>query len=466
MPSEPAERRAALISAVLVSFFTPFMASSVNIALPSIGREFALDAILLSWVATSYLLSSAVALLPMGRLADIRGRKRIFLWGVSVYSAASLLLGFVDTATALIALRVVQGIGAAMMFGPSTAILTSVFPPERRGHALGISIAAVYLGLSLGPFFGGMIIEHLGWRALFWSNAPLALVVVPYTLRNLKSEWRDARGEGFDTTGTVIYSATLVALMYGFSQLPRVTGALLLAAGVIGAALFLWWETRPAHPLLDVRLFRGNRAFIFSNIAALINYSATFAVTFLLSLYLQYLKAMTPQQAGLVLVAQPAMMTIFAPLSGRLSDRIEPRVLSSWGMALTAIGLSLFVFLNEAMPLAVIIGGLVVLGIGFGLFSSPNTNAVMSAVERRHYGVASAVLGTMRLVGQMFNMGLVMLIFAVVIGRVQITPDKYSAFQHAARVLFAISAVLCALGVFISLARGKRDTGGPGIAAK
>lgn len=435
------------------------MVSAVNIALPAIGREFALDAVLLSWVATSYLLSSAMFLLPVGRLADIHGRKRIFLWGVGIYSATSLLLALSGSVTMLIAGRVAQGLGAAMMFSTSTAILTSVYPPQQRGRALGIAIAAVYLGLSMGPFVGGLLTHHLGWRSVFWINVPLALIVVPYTVARLKHEWAEARGEAFDVAGSLIYIFGLVAAMYGFSLLPRALGAVLVGAGLAGIALFLWWETRPVHPLLDVRLFRGNRAFVFSNLAALINYSATFAVTFLLSLYLQYIKALTPQGAGLILVAQPIVMTIFAPLSGRLSDRTEPAKVASVGMAFTALGLGALAFLGPHTPMAVIVGALLVLGLGFGLFSSPNTNAVMSSVERRYYGVASAALGTMRLVGQVFSMGLAMLIFAVVIGRVQITPEYYDRFLYSARIVFAVSAVLCAIGVFISLARGGKDEG-------
>ena len=455
MTDDHANRRPALISAALSSFFTPFMASSVNIALPSIGREFQMDAVLLSWVATSYLLASAMFLLPFGRLADIYGRKKIFLTGVGLYALISLSLGFVTTGTLLIALRALQGLSAAMMFGTSMAILTSVYPPAERGRAIGIATAAVYLGLSLGPFIGGILTQHFGWRSLFLVNAPLALIVFGYTLARLKGEWAEARGERFDAAGSLLYSAALVAIMYGFSLLPKAAGGVLIAAGLAGIAGFLGWETKPAHPLLDVRVFRGNIPFIFSNLAALINYSATFAVTFLLSLYLQYVKALSPQHAGLILVAQPAMMTLFSPLAGRLSDRIEPRLVASVGMALTAVGLAIFAFLSKSTPTPVILSGLVILGLGFALFSSPNTNAVMASVERRFYGVASSMLGTMRLVGQMFSMGLAMLIFAVVIGRVQITPEYYAAFLHAAKIAFAISAALCVLGVFISLARGR-----------
>jgi len=215
------------------------------------------------------------------------------------------------------------------------------------------------------------------------------------------------------------------------------------------------WEIRVGSPVLNMNLFRNNTVFAFSNLAALINYSATSAVGFLLSLYLQYVKALSPQNAGLVLVSQPVMMAIFSPLAGRLSDRIEPRIVASVGMALTTIGLLPFVFLNEGTPLGFIVASLVLLGFGFALFSSPNTNAVMSSVEHRFYGVASATLGTMRLTGQMLSMGIAMLILAIYVGKVQITAEYYALFLTSLKTAIGVFAVLCFVGIFASLARGK-----------
>jgi MFS family permease len=204
-----------------------------------------------------------------------------------------------------------------------------------------------------------------------------------------------------------------------------------------------------------MNMFSNNRTFTFSNLAALINYSATFAVSFLLSLYLQYIKGLPPQSAGMVLVAQPFVMTVFSPLAGRLSDRVEPRVVASIGMTLTTIGLILFTFLDNETSLAFIVFNLILLGFGFAMFSSPNTNAIMTSVEKRYYGIASGTLGTMRLVGQMLSMGIAMLLFAIFIGRAQITPEYYSLFIESVNVAFMIFSVLCFIGIFASLARGK-----------
>jgi MFS family permease len=222
----------------------------------------------------------------------------------------------------------------------------------------------------------------------------------------------------------------------------------------MGLLLFVGWEARAANPVLHVGLFRNNAAFTFSNLAALINYSATSASGFLLSLYLQHIKGLSPQEAGLILIAQPAVMALLSPLAGRLSDRIASRTLASAGMTLTTLALVPFIFLNAETPFWAIILYLVILGCGFGLFSSPNVNAIMSAVERRSYGVASATLGTMRLIGQTLSMGIATLIFALYLGQAAITPEVYPQFLASLKPAFAVFAALCFAGVFASLARG------------
>ncbi len=448
-------KRYALLIATLASFLTPFMGSSVNIALPSIGSEFKIDAVLLSWVATSYLLAAAMFLVPFGRIADIYGRKKIFTHGILIFTISSFLAAISTSAIVLISFRVLQGIGSAMIFGTGVAILTSVFPIGERGKALGINVASVYTGLSLGPFLGGFLTQHLGWRSIFLANVPLGLIIIVLIFWKLKGEWAEAKGEKFDFAGSIIYSITLIAIMYGFSLLPAMSGAWLILMGALGIFSFVKWEMKVESPVLNINLFRNNTVFAFSNLAALINYSATFAVSFLLSLYLQYIKGLSPQNAGIILVSQPVVMAIFSPFAGRLSDRIEPRIVASTGMSLTVVALFLFTFLNDKTTLEFIVVSLILLGFGLALFSSPNTNAVMSSVENRFYGVASGTIGTMRLTGQMLSMGIAMLIFAIYIGRVQITPEYYSLFLSSAKTAFTVFAVLCFVGIFASLARGK-----------
>jgi EmrB/QacA subfamily drug resistance transporter len=444
-----------LLIATMSSFLTPFTSSSVNIALPSIGIELSLNAVVLGWVATAYLLAAAMFLVPFGRIADITGRKRIFQIGIIIDAVASILGAASPSGLWLILCRAFQGLGGAMIFGTGVAILTSVFPPKERGRALGINAAAVYAGLAVGPLAGGFLTGHFGWRSIFLLNAFLGLIITVAVLWKLRGEWAEARGERFDFAGSVIYSLALVAIMYAFSVLPALWGVWLILIGVLGLVAFIRWEMRQEHPVLDIGFFRNNTVFAFSNLAALINYSATFAVAFLMSLYLQYVKGFTPEHAGLILMAQPLVMVICSPIAGSLSDRIEPRIVASMGMALTTIGLVMLTFLGSGTGLPFVLISLAVLGLGFGFFSSPNTNAVMGSVEGKFYGVASGTLGTMRLVGQAFSMGLVLLLFALYIGRVQITAAYYPLFLKSMKTAFAISAVLCFGGIFASIARGK-----------
>lgn len=451
-------KRITLFVVTLAAFLTPFDGSSVNIALPSIGKEFSMDAISLGWVATAYLLASAMFLVPFGRVADIYGRKKIFTIGILTFTAASFSMVLCRSGTMLICLRIVQGFGSAMIFGTGVALLTSVFPAQERGKALGINVAAAYLGLSLGPFLGGLLTLHFGWRSIFLVNVPLGLTAMALVSFKLREEWAEAKGEKFDLSGSIIYCLGLIAIIYGFSSFSQwgaMISAGLILVGVLGIFAFVAWEMKVKNPVLNINLFRGNRAFALSNLAALIHYGATFGIAFFLSLYLQYIKKLDPQSAGTILVFQPVVMAICSPFAGRLSDRIEPRIVASMGMALTAAGLFLLTFLHGNTTLEFIIADLILLGLGFALFSSPNTNAVMSSVEKRFYGVASGTLGTMRLTGQMFSMGIAMLIFAIHIGHTQITPEYYPAFLMSTRSAFIFFGVLCSGGVLASLARGK-----------
>ncbi|MCK4772487.1 MAG: MFS transporter, partial [Candidatus Latescibacteria bacterium] len=417
-----------------------------------------------------YLLAAAISLVPFGRLADIYGRKRVFTYGIVVFTISSFLSAIAASAPMLIIYRVLQGIGSAMIFATGIAILISVFPLGERGRVLGITVASVYTGLSLGPFLGGFLTQYFTWRSVFLVTVPIGLSVTLLTIWKLKSEWAEAEGEKFDFTGSFIYGISLIGIMYGISLLPSTLSLWLITISIAGLSIFIVWESRIEHPVLQVDLFRVNRVFAFSNLAALINYSATFAVTFLLSLYLQYIRALSPQGAGLILVSQPIVMAAFSPMAGKLSDRIEPRVVASLGMTVTTVGLVLFATISADSSRGFIIGGLILLGFGFALFSSPNTNAIMSSVEKRYYGIASGSVGTMRLLGQMFSMGIVTLIFTMNIGKVQITPNNFPAFITSVRMAFIIFSCLCAVGIFASLARGRMltntlkldtDTGSP-----
>jgi EmrB/QacA subfamily drug resistance transporter len=387
--SSAALERSALIVATLTSFIGPFMMSSVNVALPAIQADLKMDAVQLSWIATAYLLAVAVGLVPAGKFADIHGRKKVFATGIGIYTLGSGAAAFVDSAALLIATRVIQGIGAAMFVTTGMAILTSIFPPQKRGRVIGIYVAAVYIGLSVGPFVGGLLTQHFGWRSIFLVMLPLGFFAFSLTLFFLRGEWLGEPGQRLDIGGCLLYASAILALVYGATRLPAAIGIILLISGTLLFYLFVRQQLTARFPVFDMQLFADNRTFAFSSLAALLNYSATFAVTFLLSLYLQYIKGLPPQTAGTVLMAQPIMMALLSPIAGRLSDRIEPRLIATSGMIVTVIGVSLFSKLTPETGLPLIVANLILLGTGFALFSSPNMSAIMGAVEKRHYGQAS-----------------------------------------------------------------------------
>lgn len=455
MDSQAALKRYALVSATMAAFLTPFMGSSINLAIPAIGEEFQASAVMLGWVVSSYLLASAAFLVPMGRLADMIGRKKVFITGIFLFALFSFLSGLAHNIETFIFYRVLQGAGSAMIFGTNMAILTSVFPPQERGKAIGINSASVYVGLSLGPVLGGFLNHRFGWHSIFFFCALIALIAFFVILFRLKGEWLGAGEEKYDGVGAVLYMLGLIGFMYGLSSFTSVSWApYALLVGVVVLALFIYYETKTRYPLMNLKLFRSNVAFTFSNLAAFINYSATFAATFLLSLYLQSVRGYDSQVAGLVLLAQPVVMAVLSPIAGALSDRVEPGKVASLGMAITTVSLFAFWFLGPETSIPLVMANLLLMGAGFGLFSSPNTNAVMSSVKREVYGLASSTLGTMRLVGQSVSMAIVTLLMTLFIGHAELEFASQEALIQCTKVSFLVFAVLCFLGVFASMARG------------
>lgn len=448
-------KRSTLVAATAASFLTPFMASSINLAIPAIGKEFGAGALELGWVVTGYLLASAAFLLPFGKAADIIGRRKVFQTGIICFLISSCLCGFSGSIEVLVITRVLQGISSAMIFGTGIAILTSAFPANERGRVLGINSASVYGGLSLGPVLGGALNHYLGWQSIFFANAAICLVAL-YFVWKLKGDWVGAPCEKYDFLGALLYSVGLVMLMYGISSITDSAWAIpLILMGAATLTAFVVYELRQEFPLFNFRIFIGNTTFTFSNLATLINYSASFAVGFLISIYLQTILGIDSQLAGLVLLAQPVVMAVLSPVAGRLSDTISPWKLASTGMAVTVVAMVVFSQINKGTQLLYIVFALMVFGAGLALFSSPNTNAVMGAVNRSFYGVASSTLGTMRLTGQAVSMAIVTLVMAYYIGNSELTTVPVEKLVASIKTLFYIFAALSVAGVFASLAGGE-----------
>lgn len=452
------KERYTLLAVGITSFLTPFTGSAINIAIPAMGKSLAADVVTMTWMATGFLLASAAFAVPVGRMADLRGRKPLFMIGVAIFGAASLAGGIATSAPVLIAMRMLQGLGGAFVFGTGMAMLAATYPPNLWGKVLGINAAVVYVGISAGPVLGGFITHYLGWRYIFYVSFGLAILAL-WAARRVQRDTAPAHGQTFDLPGSLLYVTGLLATMYGLSIIvSSAWGKWLLAAGLLLLALFVRHELGTASPLIQIKLLLRNRPFAFSNLAALINYMATTGVSFLFSIYLQVVKGLNPQVAGLVLLSQPIIVAAISPFSGRLSDRVEPQIVATAGMVLTVVGLVMFQFAGNRASLSLIVLILLIMGAGFGLFGPPNNNAVMSTVDAHQHGIASSIISTMRLVGQTLSMTVVTLIIAVVMGKIQVVSAHAGLFLVSMKTAFAIFTVLCLGGTFASLARGNLHT--------
>jgi len=457
--SEQANRSSRGVILVIVTigtFLNPFTGSSINLALPLIGEEFAIDAIMLSWIPAAYLLSSAIFLLPAGMLGDIIGRAKVFSTGTLVYTFASLLAFFSPSASLLLACRFLQGIGGAMLYSTAIAIIADLYPPGERGRAVGINVMAVYGGMTLGPFIGGILTQLFGWRSIFFITVLLGCIVLLY-VRRIPQILNENRRETFDYQGAVLSAIALVLFFIGTSRIPNTDAFICILLSGLTFLIFYRVESGKSLPLFPITLISSNRTFSFSNLAALINYSATFAVTFLLSLYLQIVRGMSPATAGSILLIQPFIQMVIAPVAGRLSDRTDTSRLAAIGLFTSSAGLLGLAFLGMDTALSWIVLFLIFLGFGLGLFSTPNTTVVMGSVEKSQYGIASSFLATMRSTGMMLSMGIVMIVFSILLGSTSINPEMSQGFLASMQIIFLVFFVLTILGALISLDKKNLD---------
>jgi EmrB/QacA subfamily drug resistance transporter len=455
------------------SFMSPLDSSIVSVSLPSITSNLNMDYTMAIWVPTAYLAALTVMLLSIGRLSDMRGRKPFFISGFAIFTSASFLCSISSSGLQLIAFRTIQGAGAAFMASTSPAILTDVFPGKERGKALGINTMAVYVGLALGPSLGGLLTSAVGWRSIFYINIPIGLFVIAMSLWKLHEPLK-ASQKRFDLTGALSFSLGIVPLLlaltlggiYGWNS-PLNIGLLILG-GVFLVMFVLFERKKGDNAMLDVSMFSHNRLFSAANISALLNYTSFFGVSFFISFYLQRTLGYSPLQAGVILFIMPVSMAILSPISGWLSDRIGSRILASSGMAVISVGLLLTSTLSLSSSSADVAARLFIVGLGMGLFSSPNTSAVMGSVEKDQRGIASGTLATMRFLGQSLSLALMSAIFATFISSsvlsalfVGINPSTLGVateeFVEAMQRAFIIAAIISAAGVFTSFIRGKQN---------
>lgn len=437
-----------LIAVTLGAFLIPYMGSSLNVSLPTISRDFAVDLVVLNWIPTAFILANAAFILPFGRLGDLFGRKKVFTTGVLIFTLASLLAAIAPSAYFLLFFSFLQGLGCSMIFATGVAILSSVFPMGSRGESFGIYVTSVYLGLFLGPLLGGFLTQNLGWRSIFLFNIPLGLIMLSILFLKVKKDWIGSPGESFDLKGTLIYLPSVIILLYGFTTIYTLSGIILILGGILGIVAFLKIEKENRYPLLQLRLFKSAVPLLASGAILLLN-TSTSAVWLLISLYLQFIQLLTPINAGIILAINPLVVAIISPFAGRLSDNIGGASLSLLGLIITVLGLFLAIFIGLDTSLFFIIVLAIILGIGIAVFSSPITNTFMASVDHAYFGSASATFSTFIFVGQLSSLAIVLLVFATTLGAVEVDYSYNLEFILSLRIIFIIFTLLCLLGVIL-----------------
>ncbi|MCK9151209.1 MFS transporter [Methanobacterium alcaliphilum] len=440
--------RYVLAVVILGAFLIPFMGAALNVSLPSIGNEFLIDLVWLSWIPTAFILANAAFILPFGRLGDIYGRKKIFTSGVIIFALASLMAALSPSGILLIISSFLQGLGCSMIFATGVAILSSVFPVETHGQSFGIYIAAVYAGLLAGPILGGFLTQTFGWRSIFLFNIPLCIAILSLIVLKLNQDWSGSYKENFDIKGTLIYIPSISILLYGFTNVFQWYGQLMIGLGILFLILFIIIEYKTFNPLINPRIFKKIVPGI-SSLTTILMITSTSAVWTLISLYLQYIQTLSPLIVGIILSIQPLIVAIFSPFTGKLSDNINGAYLVLIGMILISMGLFLGIFIELNTPLIAIVMLAVLLGLGNALFSSPNTNIFMGSVDKKFYGSSSAVLSTIIFTGQLLSLGILILIFTGTLGGLEVVPSQYGTFIISLKDTFTIFTALSIIGTLI-----------------
>ena len=434
----------------LTSFFAVFLAAGIVIGVPSIASEFGMNNVVQNWIITIALLVVAIFTLPAGQLSGKFGVKKSLVIGVLIFLVGSIGACLSFSAESFLFFRVIQGIGGAFSNVASMAMVVQAINPKNRGKALGFTVTGVYLAGSLSPVICGFLVYNLGWRSMFYFTIPFFVVCIALMILKIPGDWKTYENDKIDSIGYLIYGIGILLFIYGFTSLMTTFGKLSVAIGFILLLVFAYYEIRVNTPAFNMRLFK-NMKFTSSNIAALCSYLAIASLTTILNYHFQYVRGWNAQMAGLILIVTPIIMAIMAPNSGRLSDRIHPQKLAAIGMAIATVALLILTFLNGDTPIYLVILAMVLQGIGMGLFSSPNMNAIMSSVPPKDAPTASASQATMRTIGQTMSLGLLTLVFAWVMGTLPLATKYAGMVVQASQIICGICAVACILAVFASL---------------
>lgn len=439
-----------ILLASIAAFIVAFISTAPTVALPEIANEFGLTNVEQNWVMNLFLFTVAVLTVPFGKISGKIGIKNSFIIGMLLFLVGSILTAFAYDVTSLFIFRAFQGVGAAFAYDVMTTIIVLDVVEDRRGSALGILISCVFIGLALAPVLGGILTYNLGWRGIFYFPIPFCLIVIWLLYNKVKNEWKPYENEKLDKLGCVLYGFGILLTIYGFTVITTFNGLVITLVGGLLLLGFIICELKVKTPVFNIRLFK-NKVFLSANSASFISYVATFIVNYLLNYHFQYILGLNPQTAGLILIANPLTMAIIAPISGKLSDRINAQKLAALGMGIVTIGLIILIFLDGTTPIWVIVVAMIFEGVGFGLFTSPNTNIIMSSVPPQESPFASVAVTFMRVVGQSSSLAMLTIIFTLIMGDVVISASNFKNLIVSSQTTFIVSTVLCVIATFACL---------------
>ena len=434
----------------ITSFFAVFLSNGIIIGVPAIANEFAMNNVIQNWVPTIFFLVVAVFTVPAGQISGKFGVKKSLLAGVIVYLIASIGACLSFSTESFLVFRILQGAGVAFLNVSAMAMVVQAVKPQNRGKALGFTVTGVYLATSLSPVLCGFLVHNLGWRSMFYFVIPFLILCIILMVLKIPQEWKTYEKDKIDTIGSILYGIGILAFIYGFTTLVTPMGLGLTVFGLIMLVIFGIYELRQSSPVFNMNLFKNSK-FTSSNIAALCSYIAVMVVTTILNYHFQYVRGWNAQMSGLILIITPIIMAIMAPNAGKLSDRIHPQKLAATGMAIATIALAILTFLNKDTPLYLVVIAMILQGIGMGLFSSPNMNAIMSSVPPKDAPTASASQATMRTIGQTMSLGLLTLVFAWVMGNLELSPQYAGMIVQASQTICGICTAACLIAIFASL---------------
>lgn len=451
------EEKYIITAGSLATIIVAFLLNAAPVALPSIAKAFAMNNVLQNWVDTIYLLSIAVFSIPCGKICQKYGLKRVLKLGLIIFFIGTLGTGISQNATMLLFFRVILGIASAILNVASIALIVESMSADKKGPAVGIAVAAVYVGIALAPILGGSLIFNFGWQSLFYATLPIILINY-YLVHKIKGEWKHEDKHKFDMTGTFLYSMGIVLFIYGFTRILETVGQIITIIGILLLIGFGIWELRNKNPIFEMRLFKNIR-FSSANLACLFSYFATFMTTYVYNYHMQYIMGMDSQIAGMYLIITPAIMVVMSIVSGWLIKKVRGEILTGTGLLILTVAFIIMCTLSRTTPLYILLIAMTLHGIGYGLFSSPNTVLITTTVPPKESSKASASLSAMRLIGQTVSLGIFTSVFAIIMGNVAIVPEYYDLLLNSCNIIMILAVIFVFIGAIISFIglKGKEE---------